>query len=255
MPRPSRCAAQKSPSAPRFAIQPRAARIRAVSVAHAAARRARAAPASRRAIRCGVRVSSTAAIRRASARTSGRRSRRSPPALAPPSNSRDPLLQRVGSGAGTPRSGQPCARQAASIPACLPEQLWPSFPSGRPSCRPFSRSSTVAPARASSRPDGGELRRLRLVRRTGDRDLVVVEVVVALDERHGLDRLRRGAEEARRRSGRPQPTPSRGAAWTRWTASTTSPRRTSTLSASTAGGRRCRSFPRSRRGGASSTAP
>src|SRR5579862_6431158 len=41
-----------------------------------------------------------------------------------------------------------------------------------------------------------ELGGLRMMRRTGDRDLVVVEVVVALDERDGLDRLRRRAQEA-----------------------------------------------------------
>src|SRR5439155_19526383 len=41
-----------------------------------------------------------------------------------------------------------------------------------------------------------ELRRLRAMRRAGDRDLVVVEVVVALDEGDRLDRLGRRAQVA-----------------------------------------------------------
>ena len=46
--------------------------------------------------------------------------------------------------------GQPRARQRASIPAWLPEQLLWIRSGGRPSCGPSSRSSCVASARASS---------------------------------------------------------------------------------------------------------
>ena len=44
-------------------------------------------------------------------------------------------------------------------------------------------------------PHRRQLGRLGVMRRAGDRDLVVVEVVVALDERNRLDRLRRRAQK------------------------------------------------------------
>ena len=114
------------------------------------------------------------------------------------------------------------------MPACLPEQLWPSLPSGRPSCRPFSRSSTRRAGAREHQPHRGELRGLRTVRGARDRDLLIGQVVVALDERDRLDRLRRRAEEERQLAGRPSYAPSVVATWTRCTASTTFPRLTST---------------------------
>ena len=47
-------------------------------------------------------------------------------------------------------SGQPCARQAASIPACLPEQLCPSLPVGAARPGPRSRDRRQSPRPASS---------------------------------------------------------------------------------------------------------
>ena len=101
---------------------------------------------------------------------------------------------------------------------------------------------------------GRELRGLRAVRGAGDRDLVVVEVVVALDERDRLDRLRATSAGSSARSLAVASPSGRRRTCTRCTASTTSPRRTVTLIASTdAGELRCRSCPRSKPGGASST--
>ena len=60
-----------------------------------------------------------------------------------------PACTRMRARAGSPRCGQPCARQRASMPACLPEQLWLSGDGGSPSA-PHSSSSTFAgPSRAA----------------------------------------------------------------------------------------------------------
>ena len=78
---------------------------------------------------------------------------------------------------------------------------------------------------------GRQLGRLGIVRRAGDRDLVVVEVAVALDERDRLQRLHRRAQMADERRSRPT-LAAVVTACTRCTASTMSPRPTVTLIAS-----------------------
>ena len=107
-------------------------------------------------------------------------------------------------------------------------------------------------------PDGVELLGPGEVRRRGDRELPRVGVVVGARERQRLERLRRGARERdeRRVAGLDDLRPSRTAtAWTRCVASTTSPRRTTTLMGSEPWRTdvKCPSFPRWRPGGASST--
>ena len=89
---------------------------------------------------------------------------------------------------------QPFARQTASMPACLPEQLCFSRDGGWPS-GPHSRSSSPAWARASSIRTAVELLGPGEVRRRGDRELPRVGVVVGPRERQRLERLRRRAKQ------------------------------------------------------------
>src|SRR5581483_4035325 len=139
-------AAQSSPSAPRFAYQPGFARIRSVSSAPAP-------PTSSGRVRIASAIRPGTRTKRSAIRERGIANVGTPQPSTAVEDSPTSCETRCCSGWSSERygwSGHPCARHAASIPACLPEQLCPSLPSGRPSCSPFSRSSTDAPARVSS---------------------------------------------------------------------------------------------------------
>ena len=193
MPRPSPCAAQKSPSAPPFAIQP--SRAHQVGVDRAASpptSSGRARIASR--IRCGVRVSSTAAPARVVENVGTPQP--STATWSPPMQLGDPQLQRVRSVAI--RVQRPAVRPAGGEHAgVLARAVVAELPFGPPRLQPVLQVIDGDAGAREHLPHRGELRWLRTVGRARDRDLVVVQVVVALHERDRLDRLRRGPEEER----------------------------------------------------------
>ena len=118
-PIPSGETAQNRPSAPRFASQPGRASIRSVSSAPLPPTRSgRARMAS--AILAGVEANRLAICE------SGIANVGTPHPSTPTSASPTSSATRCCSGCSSDRegwSGQPCALQAASMPACLPEQL------------------------------------------------------------------------------------------------------------------------------------
>ena len=100
---------------------------------------------------------------------------------------------------GSPRVGQPRARHRASIPACLPEQLW-WISLRRPALLDAEleivlRRLGPREQRANSRDLLGRV----AMRGARDRELVVRQVVAGPHERQRLERLGGGAHEARQR--------------------------------------------------------
>ena len=138
---------------------------------------------------------------RASSRTSAHRSRRSR-RLAVAEQLGDPLLQRMRGVAI--RMQRPVVRPARGEHArVLAGAVVAELPVGTALLQAVLE---VVDRRTGAREHlahGRELRGLRAMRRAGDRDLIVVEVVVALDERNRLDRLRRRAQDRTRAPGRP----------------------------------------------------
>ena len=148
-PRPSSCAAQNRPSAPPFAIQPSRS-AHQIGVGRAARRADELGPRAHR--RCGsapgVRVSSAAASlerrrerRHAAAVDRHARRRRRARRSAAAADARG----RGTGGAASRARGRPRASRRACPSSCARA----SRPAGPPA-GPFSRSSTVAPARAST---------------------------------------------------------------------------------------------------------
>ena len=177
-------------------------RISSVSAAPARRRSAPGARASRARIRSGV-----LREQRRPCRASGSGERRYAAAvdadLRAADELGDPLLQRVRSDRGTDGAASRArGRRRASRRACRSSCGRASRPAGLPAGRSRGRRPST-PARASTLRDGRELRGLGAVRRARDRDLVVAEVVVALDERDRLHRLQRRSGSSRRSSGSP----------------------------------------------------
>ena len=137
------------------------------------------------------------------ARRSGRRSRRPPRRDVGPSSAASRRCSGC-PGSGSRACGQPCARQAASMPGVLARAVVAEPPG--PALLLAVLELVDGRTRAGEQPaDGVELRRLRLVRGARDRELLVGEIVVALGERDGLDRLPGRAQERDERRGRRRP--------------------------------------------------
>ena len=198
---PSGRPTQRTPSAPPFATAPgrqhqlrrrrpgpsTSSRVRAHGRDDPPRRRARRAPAGKRAaIACSGSAYVTTpqpsvAVAIAVRRELGRL--RDDP--------RRTLLERV-LGQSVALWRQPCAAQTQSMPACLPEQLWREAAPVAPG-RTRDRPRPSPRARATPRPTPSCSGR-RTVRGAGDGELLVRQVGVGTREREGLERLRSRAD-------------------------------------------------------------
>ena len=143
-------------------------------------------------IRGGVRVSSSAApLKRPRERRHAAAVHRG---LAAADHLGDPLLQRVQRIAI--RMQRPAVRRARGEHAGVLAGAVVAEPSLGPALlQPVLEIVDAGPGAGEHLSHGLELGGLGVVRGAGDRDLVVVEVVVALDERDRLNRLRAGAQK------------------------------------------------------------
>ena len=174
-----------------FAIQP-PRRISSVSRAPLGAADQLGPRPHRNSDSLGVRVSRAAARLRVVAKV-GTPQPSTPTVPCGSTRSGDLLLQRMGRVAVGMQRPAVCAARGEH-PRVLARAVVAKLPVGPALLRPVLEVVDLDPGAGEHLARGGQLGGLGAMGGTGDRELVVVEVVVALEERDRLDRLRRRAQ-------------------------------------------------------------